>query len=68
MGPQKKQEWRKSSFSATGGQNCVLVRFAEGMAQVRDSKVVDGPVLVFNRQEWEMFLLGAFAGEFEMPV
>jgi hypothetical protein len=59
--------WFKSSFSATGNQGCVLVRFADGMAQVRDSKVADGPVLAFNRIEWEAFLLAAFAGEFEMP-
>lgn len=27
-----------------------------------------GPVLMFNRGEWEAFLLGAFNGEFEMPL
>ena len=67
MGP-RNRGWFKSSFSVSGGQGCVLVQFADGMVQVRDSKVSDGPVLVFNRVEWEAFLLGAFAGEFEMPL
>ncbi len=60
--------WFKSSFSASASQGCVTVRFIGGTVQVRDSKMTDGPVLVFNRGEWEAFLLGAFAGEFEMPL
>lgn len=67
MSPQNRG-WFKSSFSASGNQGCVLVQFAEGTVQLRDSKVMNGPVLVFNRGEWEAFLLGAFAGEFEMPL
>ncbi|GAA2052272.1 hypothetical protein GCM10009839_69510 [Catenulispora yoronensis] len=58
--------WFKSSFSGQQG-NCVAVRFASGMVYVRDDKVADGPVLAFNRGEWEAFLLGAFNGEFEIP-
>jgi hypothetical protein len=60
--------WFKSSFSASGNQGCVLVCFGDGTAHVRDSKVTGGPVLVFTRSEWEAFLLGAFAGEFELPL
>ncbi|WP_194908960.1 DUF397 domain-containing protein [Catenulispora rubra] len=60
--------WFKSSFSPTQGNNCVLVQFVGPAVQVRDSKVVGGPVLEFNRGEWEAFLLGAFNGEFEMPL
>lgn len=59
--------WFKSSFSASANNGCVMVRFAEGAVQVQDSKVFNGPVLTFSRKEWEAFLLGAFAGEFEMP-
>lgn len=59
--------WFKSSFS-NNNVNCVSVRFVDGAAQVRDDKQLDGPVLVFNRGEWEAFLLGAFNGEFEMPL
>jgi hypothetical protein len=32
---------------------------------VRDSKDPDGPVLTFNAREWEAFLAGAKAGEFD---
>lgn len=59
--------WFKSSFSDDGG-SCVQVRFIRELVQVRDSKDVTGPVLVFNRGEWEAFLLGAFSGEFEIPM
>lgn len=61
------RDWFKSSFSDDGG-GCVQVRFAGGEARVRDSKDITGPVLVFNRGEWEAFLLGAFNGEFDMPL
>ncbi|MBS2964293.1 DUF397 domain-containing protein [Actinocrinis puniceicyclus] len=66
MNPQERG-WFKSSFSDDNG-GCVQVRFTQGWAQVRDSKDVTGPVLVFNQGEWEAFLLGAFNGEFEMPL
>jgi hypothetical protein len=62
------QEWFKSSYSAGGSNNCVSVRFVEGVVQVRDDKAPDGPVLVFNRGEWEAFLLGALDGEFDCPA
>jgi hypothetical protein len=35
---------------------------------VRDSKISDGPVLRFTRQEWTAFLAGVQDGEFEMPT
>jgi Domain of unknown function (DUF397) len=66
MTPQSRG-WFKSSFSASANQGCVVIRFINGLVQVRDSKIVNGPVLMFSRSEWEAFLLGAFAGEFEMP-
>jgi hypothetical protein len=58
--------WFKSSFSATG-QNCVEVRFLDGMAMVRNSTDPGGPVLWFNRGEWDAFELGVVNGEFAMP-
>jgi hypothetical protein len=62
----ERQGWFKSSFSINGGA-CVEVRFADGTAQVRDSKNPDGPVLVFSRGEWDAFELGVFHGEFPFP-
>jgi uncharacterized protein DUF397 len=61
------RSWFKSSFSPDTG-SCVAVRFTGGCAYVRDDKFADGPVLMFSRSEWEAFLLGAFNGEFEMPL
>ncbi|WP_216900927.1 DUF397 domain-containing protein [Nocardia alni] len=60
--------WFKSSFSGAGSGGCVQVRFANGEARVRDSKDLQGPVLVFNRSEWEAFELGVFHGEFTFPI
>lgn len=61
------QRWIKSSFSGNSG-NCVEVLFADGTAQVRDSKRPDGPALLFTRSEWEAFELGVVNGEFSMPL
>lgn len=33
--------------------------------RVRDSKNPDGPVLLFTRAEWDAFIKGAKAGEFD---
>jgi hypothetical protein len=58
--------WRKSSFSNSGGPNCVEVaQLARGEVGVRDSKDPAGPVLVFTRAEWSAFVRGVHAGEFE---
>ena len=63
--------WRKSSFS-NNGPNCVEVLFLVGTdgdvtAQVRNSRQPEGPVLTFDRSEWEAFELGVFNHEFQMP-
>lgn len=70
MGPQCRS-WTKSSFS-NNTANCVEVRFVVGNdggteAQVRNSRVAGGPVLVFDQAEWQAFELGMFNHEFEMP-
>ena len=62
------RNWFKSSFSGGQGAQCVEVCFAGGEARVRDGKDPDGPVLVFNRGEWDAFELGVFHGEFAFPV
>jgi hypothetical protein len=48
--------WRKSSYSGTGGGNCVEVAECPGTVQVRDSKDITGPQLVFALSAWEAFV------------
>jgi Domain of unknown function (DUF397) len=55
--------WRKSSHSGNNG--CVEVAFVQGRVAVRDSKDRTGPVLVFDRHEWDAFLRGVRASEFD---
>ena len=57
--------WRKSTYSNANG--CVEVAFIDNRVAVRDSKDRTGPVLVFDRHEWEAFIGGARDGEFELP-
>jgi hypothetical protein len=58
--------WRTSADS--GGNGCVEVRFVDGRVGVRDSKYPLGPVLWFTPAEWEAFVAGAKAGEFDRPA
>jgi uncharacterized protein DUF397 len=55
--------WHKSSWSNANG--CVEVAFVQGRVAVRDSKDRSGPVLVFTAHEWDAFLRGVRAGEFD---
>ncbi|MER5182924.1 DUF397 domain-containing protein [Streptomyces sp. NPDC002896] len=51
--------WRKSSYSNGTGGECVEV--ADGLPDVvpvRDSKVQDGPVLLFGAAAWTAFVAG----------
>lgn len=49
--------WRKSSYSNSDGGNCVEVSDAfPDVVPVRDSKVPDGPALVFPASAWSAFV------------
>lgn len=55
-------EWRKSSYSTNGG-NCLEI--GEGNAQavpVRDSKVANGPIVVFTTGQWADFVTAVQQG------
>jgi hypothetical protein len=61
-------EWIKADRSnGSGGNNCVQVRRASATGQVfvRDSKQAAGPMLSFTPAEWEAFVAGVKAGEFD---
>jgi Domain of unknown function (DUF397) len=58
--------WRKSSYSGDNG--CVEVAFVGDRVAVRDTKDRDGPVLLFDEQEWVAFLAGARNGEFDLTT
>jgi hypothetical protein len=58
-------QWRKSSWSAGNGGDCVEVAGnLPGAVAVRDSKDPQGPVLTFSTAEWRAFMSGLKAGEF----
>ncbi|GGT73732.1 DUF397 domain-containing protein [Actinomadura citrea] len=42
-------KWRRSSYSASNGGNCVELADAAGAVAVRDSKDPDGPVILLTR-------------------
>lgn len=54
--------WRKSSYSGSGGGNCVEVA-CTGTVFVRDSKHPHGPVLAFGLKGWQQFARRVKAGE-----
>ena len=53
-------EWIKSSYSSNDGPACVEVATAPHTVQVRDSKVLQGPRLVFTPDAWFAFVARAF--------
>jgi len=54
--------FKKSTFCGNG--SCVEIATADNEFFVRDSKNPQGPVLRFTSAEWQAFLAGAIAGEF----
>lgn len=48
--------WRKSSYSANGGGNCIEIARMDSIAAVRDSKNTTGPTLAFPTSTWHGFL------------
>ncbi|MGW2147399.1 DUF397 domain-containing protein [Nonomuraea bangladeshensis] len=59
--------WHISSFSADGSGNCVEagpIQDGSGRVAVRHSKSRDG-VIFYTKAEWQAFLAGVHAGEFD---
>jgi len=58
--------WRKSSYSANGG-NCVEVASnLPGIVAVRDSKDREGPCLALSAQAWATFIRGVKQHQFDL--
>ncbi|MEV6983240.1 DUF397 domain-containing protein [Sphaerisporangium sp. NPDC051017] len=52
-------EWRKSRRSGSEGGNCVEAACnLPGVVAVRDSKMPDGPILIFGIDAWARFVGG----------
>ncbi|MEU7860180.1 DUF397 domain-containing protein [Nonomuraea sp. NPDC049141] len=59
--------WHISSFSADGGGNCVEagpLNDETGRVAVRHSKL-QGDAIIYTKAEWQAFLAGVRAGEFD---
>ncbi|MGW0786046.1 DUF397 domain-containing protein [Streptomyces sp. NPDC002913] len=48
--------WRKSTYSGGSGGDCLEVADGLHVVPVRDSKVTDGPALVFRADAWAAFV------------
>lgn len=60
--------WHISSFSADGGATCVEagpLDDGSGRIAVRHSKNPDGPVVIYTREQWDMFLAAVKDGDYD---
>ncbi|MEV6616441.1 DUF397 domain-containing protein [Streptomyces sp. NPDC051051] len=53
--------WRKSSYSGSGGGDCVEVATTPAAVHVRDSKKPQAASLTFSVEQWAAF--AAYAGQ-----
>jgi hypothetical protein len=67
MSTSKFTNWFKTTES-DGASNCVEASFADdGTVGVRHSKKPTGPLLEFSPGEWDAFIKGVQAGQFNRP-
>jgi Domain of unknown function (DUF397) len=63
LGTSQSPVWIRSRFCEASA--CVeAARIGDHIA-VRDSKNPDGPILMFDRDEWETFVAGVQVGDFQ---
>lgn len=61
-------DWRTSSFSGDNGNSCVEVAFLpDGGVAVRDTKDRTLAPHRYTATEWDAFVAGVRAGEFDRP-
>jgi hypothetical protein len=57
--------WQRPAVCGPNGANCVEVNLGtNGLVGLRDTKLPDSPVLIFNEDEWDAFLSSARSGQF----
>jgi hypothetical protein len=57
--------WQSPEACGPNSGNCVEVNLGnDGLVGLRDSKIPDSPVLIFDDAEWGSFLDAASAGQF----
>ncbi|WUH99929.1 DUF397 domain-containing protein [Spirillospora sp. NBC_00431] len=61
-------EYRKSTYSGAGNENCVEVAITTDEVLVRNSRTPAMPALRFTYEEWDAFRQGVFDGEFDLPA
>ncbi|GAA2639541.1 DUF397 domain-containing protein [Streptomyces axinellae] len=54
--PHEELSWHKSSYSGSGGGECVEVAHAASTVHIRDSKERRGPVLSVAPTPWAAFI------------
>ncbi|WP_019631429.1 DUF397 domain-containing protein [Actinomadura atramentaria] len=59
-------QWRVSSYSGSGGGQCVEVAGAAGYRMARDSKDSAGPVLALPAESWKQFTTEIKEGRFDL--
>jgi Domain of unknown function (DUF397) len=60
--------FKKSSFSAQNGGCVEVARPAASQVLVRDTKNRDLPAHSYTDTEWDAFIKGVKAGEFDLPA
>lgn len=58
--------WRKSSRSGVNGECLEIAEFGDTIA-IRDSKHPAGPILRFERAQWNAFMNSVKSGHFDRP-
>jgi len=59
--------WKKSSYSAGQGACVAVTQFTDARVGVKHS-ITKGPRVLFTPREWEAFIAGVKAGEFDLPA
>lgn len=60
------ERWIRSRYCSGADSTCVEVMMGVDRVGVRDGKEASGPILVFSVKEWNTFVRGIRAGNFNV--